>query len=73
MNKFYKIEETIKKMKEQWLWKLMKNLLRTTNGKSKNPKIHKTGNHGRPAVSSVNSPTSKMSGFVEFQLQANIT
>ena len=37
------------------------------------PKIHKTGNPGRPAVSSVNSLTSKMSGFVEFQLQANIT
>ena len=36
-------------------------------------KIHKTGNPGRPAVSSVNSLTSKMSGFVEFQLQANIT
>ena len=33
------------------------------------PKIHKEGNPGRPVVSSVNSPTSKVSKFVDHHLQ----
>ena len=33
------------------------------------PKIHKTGNHGRSAVSSVNHHTSTISKYVDFHLQ----
>ena len=33
------------------------------------PKIHKPNNPGRPVVSSINCPTSKISEFVDFHLQ----
>ena len=34
------------------------------------PKIHKEGNPGRPAVSSVNCHSSKMSKFVDYHIQS---
>ena len=33
------------------------------------PKVHKEGNPGRPLVSSIDSPTSKISEYVDFHLQ----
>ena len=33
------------------------------------PKVHKEGHPGRPVVSSIDSPTSKISEYVDFHLQ----
>ena len=37
------------------------------------PKIHKVGNPGKPLVSSIKSPTQKISEFVGFHLQPIVT
>ena len=68
------INETIKTFNKVKLLpeQLGKNLLQN-NSKTPNmyflPKIHKTNNPGRPIVSSIGSPTAKISHFVDIHLE----